>query len=1486
MYKSFSGAAFVLVAWGVGCSQANGDKATNDAKQPINFGDTVSASVARQGPWVTIEAAAQKPGWVDFGSGILLAPDIVLTAAHVVDGIKTFDVTVTRGNTGATGANKPQKIRAQTIAVHRSYHQFMEVWTVSPDGTFSFEDAAKLTPAQREAKIKDPNALSWRLGVDLAVIRLKEPFAMDPVGLAAPYCDLDEDFLPEEFDVVSGGPLRSGFTNVGVKNSARFQVHNPKFTKLSLSPFAGSVDYLHLDGNDITPAGMTKKRFQFIVGGDSGSGVLLPTTPKDNPNIRQVVGVISTANDPPGSVAAAIVLAPQCQWLETVKNRLHSDAAFDVREEIPIDDTENKQLKGTLQRFIASLSSDGVEVEIGAGDKVATYRLTLPTPPSEIRASEIGTFSSRGAGLVFLDDGRIVARNVFDDSALSIDVPSEAEYKDLLVVNTTSPTQPYNDLVAIKPGNLGADLYRGGANGFTRAGVEGLAITSVDDDAAADVVILDGTSLKVATPNSVHSTTLPFSPRESTSGNFTRNGATSGRDLAFLGSNGQVAFCAMTSEATFVGGGCTNLSLPGGLEANGIRGTYFDSDAFEDLEVSFENGQVAIFKGGASGLSFDTFAQGMPSARTDDGKLELVSGTQADTLGAPMSEFYVAEPVDSSGSPTAKPLVVQIYDPGIWGSFDGVSEDTPVSTCLNVYASPVPGASTEVLVKSVGETEFGPGELGWYTLFDSSVDGHSPGALSSNGVHWYRVEVKLVNVDDECDAPPIVEHAAFNGYKLRTSGQVRSPNGHVLYGSDAFGAFASFESAPDTRFDGTFDVPFYVGSAVERPEVPGAAPVGITLRQADADDADQGGDADGQRDDIYFKLFRGTAADGVALQVKRTEGQITDDLNVPTTTVENPSGNASGSTAIFEKHTTEGLETIQPGLHTWHWANVGAENAIQLQPVTGSPINHEFIAPGGLWISSSAAQGPVGLLALTDEELESLLPLDLGDAGFGQLRTFSSSAAVREGLSEVAADDSAARLAREALALKLNVLRARRSGEPMEAAFVLSTRVAVGELLQKVDTLLGGGQVDLTVEEALRLMQVANLGELTYLSPRELVLASDDRDADGIADAADNCVMRANADQVDSNGDGIGDRCEPTPTVWCVEPRSKGGMTAVFGYESPLRDFRIPEGTSNEFVGHGVVQAPPVLFRRGVQRQAVTVPFEGNSVTWTVFGKSATATADAPRCSDVGAGAAVCEASTSEFYCCTSIAGCKAAGRFGLYAQDSLRMAQRVRVLDESGRPGSILSLGSIVMEAEAEAGDVAGGGELVVGNRVGLFGDIAVSGALTQLGSQLSLRPRQVPLDAPDLSAFSRPFLRAATRAVDVGSGRVRGLEPGAYGAARVAGDVTLVAGDYYFTSLDLLEGASLRIDGSNGPVMVHVASSISLRGGVVAEPGELLLELYGPGDVRVGTDLAATIIAPDGRVVVDQPGSVQIGAIYARSIELTSDVTHLYHRPLAPRL
>ena len=65
-----------------------------------------------------------------------------------------------------------------------------------------------------------------------------------------------------------------------------------------------------------------------------------------------------------------------------------------------------------------------------------------------------------------------------------------------------------------------------------------------------------------------------------------------------------------------------------------------------------------------------------------------------------------------------------------------------------------------------------------------------------------------------------------------------------------------------------------------------------------------------------------------------------------------------------------------------------------------------------------------------------------------------------------------------------------------------------------------------------------------------------DTDGDGIVDTLDNCVAHANADQRDTNGDGLGNRCDPDLDNDCsVSYPDLGLMRLVFFTSDADADF-------------------------------------------------------------------------------------------------------------------------------------------------------------------------------------------------------------------------------------------------------------------------------------------------------------------------------------------
>ena len=55
---------------------------------------------------------------------------------------------------------------------------------------------------------------------------------------------------------------------------------------------------------------------------------------------------------------------------------------------------------------------------------------------------------------------------------------------------------------------------------------------------------------------------------------------------------------------------------------------------------------------------------------------------------------------------------------------------------------------------------------------------------------------------------------------------------------------------------------------------------------------------------------------------------------------------------------------------------------------------------------------------------------------------------------------------------------------------------------------------------------VASLGVCLILSMSTAWGAVGDTDGDGVMDASDNCTLVANPDQIDTDGDGFGNRCD------------------------------------------------------------------------------------------------------------------------------------------------------------------------------------------------------------------------------------------------------------------------------------------------------------------------------------------------------------------------
>jgi hypothetical protein len=110
------------------------------------------------------------------------------------------------------------------------------------------------------------------------------------------------------------------------------------------------------------------------------------------------------------------------------------------------------------------------------------------------------------------------------------------------------------------------------------------------------------------------------------------------------------------------------------------------------------------------------------------------------------------------------------------------------------------------------------------------------------------------------------------------------------------------------------------------------------------------------------------------------------------------------------------------------------------------------------------------------------------------------------------------------------------------------------------------------------------------------------------------CVGAAQTCSTPTECDAIGP-CAVQPTVSCVLLQEDGTYVAMFGYQNGASSaVQIPVGPTNQFSPVSADQGQPTSFKPGSLDYWVVVPFNGSSVTWSLGGRSATATTSSPAC--------------------------------------------------------------------------------------------------------------------------------------------------------------------------------------------------------------------------------------------------------------------------------
>ncbi|HEX9618991.1 MAG TPA: hypothetical protein VF989_02585, partial [Polyangiaceae bacterium] len=246
-----------------------------------------------------------------------------------------------------------------------------------------------------------------------------------------------------------------------------------------------------------------------------------------------------------------------------------------------------------------------------------------------------------------------------------------------------------------------------------------------------------------------------------------------------------------------------------------------------------------------------------------------------------------------------------------------------------------------------------------------------------------------------------------------------------------------------------------------------------------------------------------------------------------------------------------------------------------------------------------------------------------------------------------------------------------------------------------------------------------------------------------------------------------------------------------------------------------------------------------------------------------------------------------------VFASQSLRINDRVEVRRPDGSMATVATaLGEANIGVDAKVGELSSGGTVVLRNRAEVTGALRSTGAIQKsfdavvrgvevLGAEVAL---------PDLGALSLEFPPALDGDIDLQPDQTLSLEPGSYGTVclKTGTVTTLRSGRYFFRSLSLEPGSTVRFDSAEAPVYLYVEQSFTYRGAFIDEQGkhdELFVGYFGTGTAPIERPFSGTLVAPHGMInlaSVAPEGPGHRGSFFGKEIEAHQGSV-LWHHPFA---
>jgi hypothetical protein len=244
-----------------------------------------------------------------------------------------------------------------------------------------------------------------------------------------------------------------------------------------------------------------------------------------------------------------------------------------------------------------------------------------------------------------------------------------------------------------------------------------------------------------------------------------------------------------------------------------------------------------------------------------------------------------------------------------------------------------------------------------------------------------------------------------------------------------------------------------------------------------------------------------------------------------------------------------------------------------------------------------------------------------------------------------------------------------------------------------------------------------------------------------------------------------------------------------------------------------------------------------------------------------------------------------------LFATGTLDIQGGTKVTEPSGGFALVANEGGgqTSLQPDVSVGAIVSVAPITLSDRVTVTGIVKSAGTIT-LGNQDVIGGPIVSSSGvilPDLSAYQVTFPTVFAPGVTLQPGGTATLAPGAYTSTSIASRATLSlsAGTYFFTSIDVEPQAVISLNDTAGPVIIYLQNAPILRGTFSSIHGgdpKLRIVYEGTGQMQLNAPFSGTAVAPNGTLDLSPGnGAKYRGSFFAKDIEVADANTVIVHLP-----